>query len=376
MEAARKRLNNANLKLNTKLDKSNNQENPHRGIRKVTPAHVSKLYRLGERVMESTNAGMDVLYGTRLSDGLPVVVKTRKRPESFKSPQIEREWRRTTEVQLNMPVTEKLCQFYDVLETDRCYYIVMEKVEGEDLFELMAKTTPTMEDGREIVRQTLEALDILHKAGRIHKDIKIENLMVEIPDMESPKARRILEERDRQRAQASMGRTASMPTQPMGRTGSMDGFASMNRTESCGSPACAKLIDFDTVEDWEPSSPKAKEVLGTDGYIAPEAYLGEYSPASDIYAAGVVMYKVLTGVFPTREEIFDDRPGENYVGSPAMLRIHERLKHEVVDFTTPPFDKDTLAADLCAKLLKFSAIDRPSAEEALRHEWFFVEFPQ
>lgn len=28
------------------------------------------------------------------------------------------------------------------------------------------------------------------------------------------------------------------------------------------------------VEDWEPTSPKAKDVLGTDGYIAPEAYLG------------------------------------------------------------------------------------------------------
>ena len=28
------------------------------------------------------------------------------------------------------------------------------------------------------------------------------------------------------------------------------------------------------VENWEPHSPKAKDVLGTDGYIAPEAYLG------------------------------------------------------------------------------------------------------
>lgn len=30
------------------------------------------------------------------------------------------------------------------------------------------------------------------------------------------------------------------------------------------------------VEDWEPTSPKAKDVLGTDGYIAPEAYLGPF----------------------------------------------------------------------------------------------------
>ena len=29
-----------------------------------------------------------------------------------------------------------------------------------------------------------------------------------------------------------------------------------------------------------------------------------------------------------QEDIFDDKPGENWVGSPAMKRIHERLKME------------------------------------------------
>ena len=81
----------------------------------------------------------------------------------------------------------------------------------------------------------------------------------------------------------------------------------LNRLKDGGdaqSPASVKLIDFDTaarplddalppalitleagvavaasqVENWEPHSPKAKDVLGTDGYIAPEAYLG----ASDL----------------------------------------------------------------------------------------------
>merc|ERR1719436_2017414 len=94
------------------------------------------------------------------------------------------------------------------------------------------------------------------------------------------------------------------------------------------SPVSAKIIDFDTVQDWEPSSPKAKDVLGTDGYIAPEAYAGDYSPASDIYCVGVIMYKLLTRKFPSNPEIFDDKPGENWVGSPAMKRIRERLRTE------------------------------------------------
>merc|ERR1740120_563541 len=141
--------------------------------------------------------------------------------------------------------------------------------------------------------------------------------------------------------------------------------------DACKTPATAKLIDFDTVEDWEPTSPKAKEVLGTDGYIAPEAYLGEYSPASDVYAAGVVMYKVLAGEFPTRDEIFDDQPGENWVGSPSMQRIYKRLQTESINFTCAPFDRDVIAADLCARLLAFDAVDRPSVQEALQHAWFF-----
>mmetsp|Transcript_25958 Transcript_25958/g.74809 ORF Transcript_25958/g.74809 Transcript_25958/m.74809 type:complete len:344 (+) Transcript_25958:102-1133(+) len=342
MEAARKRMGNLNLSLKTKEPKP---EVPVRGIRKVTEGEFARMYKLGGQVMESTNTGMDVLKAVRLSDGLPCVIKTRQRPLSFKSPQIEREWRRTTEVQLSMPPTERLCQFYEVLETDKMYYIVMEKVDGEDLFEVMGKMKPTVEDAREIVRQTLEALDVLHKHGRIHKDLKIENVMVDLPTADSPKARQVIAERRQTRGFGGGG----------------------------ASPASAKLIDFDTVEDWEPTSPKAKEVLGTDGYIAPEAYLGEYSPASDIYAAGVVMYKVLTGLFPMRDEMFDDAPGENWVGSPSMRRIHERLKQEVINFTVPPLDKDTAAADLLSRLLRFDAADRPSAEEALKHEWFFIK---
>merc|ERR550539_1384656 len=139
------------------------------------------------------------------------------------------------------------------------------------------------------------------------------------------------------------------------------------------SPAAAKLIDFDTVESWEPTSPKSRDVLGTDGYIAPEAYSGNYSPASDMYCVGVIMYKLLTGKFPTRTDIFDDLPGENWVGSPAMKRIQERLKSEKIDFGRAPFDRSPVAADLASSLLRFDPNERPSAEEALRHPWFALD---
>ncbi|CAE7885348.1 CRK6, partial [Symbiodinium microadriaticum] len=86
-----------------------------------------------------------------------------------------------------------------------------------------------------------------------------------------------------------------------------------------------KLIDFDTVEEWNSTGPKSKHVLGTDQYIAPEAYEGKYSPASDIFAVGVIAYKILTGSFPYNGRLFDDKPGENWVGSPKMKEIRQKL---------------------------------------------------
>jgi serine/threonine protein kinase len=302
-------------------------------IRPVAEADFAKLYKLRREVMESTNAGMNVYFATRLADGENVVIKTRDKIKSFKSRAEEREWRCTTECQLNMPKVDTICQFLEVLETRDTYYVVMEKVDGKDLFEQMCADHIKQVDAREIVRQILDALNQMHKIGRIHKDLKLENVMV---DMESPMKKEMI---------------ASV-------------------LEGTESPATVKLIDFDTAQAWEPSSPKAKDVLGTDGYIAPEAYAGEYSPASDIYCVGVIMYKMLTRRFPLRPDIFDDQPGENWVGSPAMKRIQDRLRTETIDFGRPPLDRLPEAADLCREMLRFDASLRPSAEEGLMHPWF------
>ena len=53
--------------------------------------------------MDSTNRGMEVVWGTRISDGRQCVVKTRQKGVSFKSATEERNWRSTTEVQMSMP---------------------------------------------------------------------------------------------------------------------------------------------------------------------------------------------------------------------------------------------------------------------------------
>merc|ERR1740129_2542711 len=122
--------------------------------------------------MDSTNSGMEVRHCTRLADKTAFVCKTRLKSITFKTKSDEREWRATTEVQLRMPKIAGLCELVEVLETEEMYYVVMEKVAGKDLFDHMVEKKLTHEEVREIIKQMLEALRVMHGAGRIHKDIK------------------------------------------------------------------------------------------------------------------------------------------------------------------------------------------------------------
>jgi serine/threonine-protein kinase len=73
-------------------------------------------------------------------------------------------------------------------------------------------------------------------------------------------------------------------------------------------------------------------IFGTPGYMAPEVIRG-IAPtfAADVYAAGVVLYRLLTGLRPfpgeTPEEIFQQQLHSEPM-PPSMLRAHAPLALE------------------------------------------------
>lgn len=301
--------------------------------------HFAARYCLGPEVMPSVHPEMLIRFATRLSDGERVVVKLRGKAGSFPRPEEEREWRGNMEFMLNLPRVEGIAQLYEVVEDAKWYYVVMEKVEGMDLCEMLDRTGKLpLATCREVLLQLLAALADLHGWGLIHKDIKLENVMVDA--------------------------TPKFFATPGGSV-----VSTRTPSEAGTSPSPhVKIIDFDTVEEWSPQTAHARRcVVGTDQYIAQEAYGGKYSPASDIFAVGVIAYRMLTGRFPFKPHMFDDEAGENWIGSPKMKMIQTRLQAFSINYNLPPFIAEPQARRFCEALLEVNEELRPSTVEALAH---------
>lgn len=322
--------------------------------------NFADIYTLGCEVMPSTNTGMDVLHARRKSDGANVVVKRREKRKSFARGE-ELEWRRNTEMVLNLPKNDNIAQVYEVAEDASYYYIVMEKCDGMDLFEVIDHDGPcSMGEARAILRKLLQGVFELHSRGCIHKDLKLENIMVDKSGASSPSA-----SPPRSPRLPAAPKPAARPAQPKF-IAKLDAKNASNRDDS--PEPIVKLIDFDTVVEYNPTCPKtARSVVGTDQYIAQEAYAGQYSTASDIFACGVIAFKLISGKFPFKNRMFDDQPGENYVGSPKMEQIRQRLVKFEIDWTIAPWQTEPQAKALAQWMLQSNENERPTAAEALNH---------
>ena len=112
-----------------------------------------------------------------------------------------------------------------------------------------------------------------------------------------------------------------------------------------------KIIDFGLSVLESESSKKTGFLMGTDGYMPPEAYRdGSYCTASDIWSAGVTLYQMLTGGKPfSYKEL-----------TPALEHVH----------SFPDISHD--AIDLLVRLLQPDHHKRPTASEILDHPWLEV----
>jgi len=106
-----------------------------------------------------------------------VAIKTVKKKD-MKAIEIYQQ-RREIEV-LKMCQHPSIINLIDLFENSDYYYIVLEYMEGKDMFDYLQKRNFKISEKRakEIANQIAEAISYMHNYGIVHRDIKLENVMM------------------------------------------------------------------------------------------------------------------------------------------------------------------------------------------------------
>ena len=194
-------------------------------------------------------------------------------------------------------------RYVDALECTGWHCIVMEPLDGPELFDYMEEADDAAEPAtiQRMAKQMLRALAYVHQHGLIHRDVKIDAFRFRTPDA---------------------------PSAPL------------------------VLFDFGLCCAVNSQAPRAK--CGTLEYMAPEMDLRNYDQKVDVWSAGICLFMMLSACMPFDRDA-PSRPVGQLVTRGEMANAYRAPSLEAM----PP------AAVACMKqLLQFDPERRPDSADA------------
>lgn len=202
-------------------------------------------------------------------------------------------------------------------KTEHWYFLVMELVDGGELFDLIVSRKSLNEaEARHIFVQLLEGIGYMHDRGVIHRDLKPENILV----------------------------AGCRPAAP----------------PASGFLYDVKIADFGLSKAIGGGASLARTRVGTPQYWAPEVLDvqrrgGSYDHQADFWGLGAILFVMLCGRYP-----FDGQ----------KQNLDDQIRTAAYSMTGARWRGISEAAkSLVRGLLRVNPVDRLSLDECLRHPW-------
>jgi len=284
---------------------------------KITDAVVKETYELG-RVLGHGASG-EVLQCTHKGTGSQFACKVVRKSAMNDAQSM------STEIEIMKRIRHKnVVSMYELYETPRCLWIILELVDGGDLFHHLAETPDYCEgSASRHIKEMLQGVHYLHSLGVVHRDLKLDNVLL-----------------------AGNGKDSTVKLADFGLSALIRlGEEGYDPDES------GKRKKFNSLKD----------MWGTKEYFAPELIDQAYGPQADVWAVGCILYELLTGhqAFPKwRGEGKDDR------------LLYDRICKGQFDLTQHGLnDVSNEAKNLISSMLHVDPVKRLSASECLQHPW-------
>jgi serine/threonine protein kinase len=187
---------------------------------------------------------------------------------------------------------------------DGVFFLVMEYVEGETLFQLLRREgTVSPQRAASIMRQVVAGVEAAHDEGILHRDLKPANIFL---------------------------------MQPKRKVTGDDGFVKV------GDFGLAKIVNPDRSDLTSGSGPASRGIIGTPEYMAPEQMQpdGQLDARADIYALGAIAYNMLGGRPPFTGNITQLIAQKLTQAPPALSSLRSDVNDELDAAIMKALEKD------------------------------------